>query len=176
MKDWLKWLLLGVLSIIFGVFVLGAPVVASIAVTVSTGILFLISGGAQIVAGFTAEGAMTKIFGVLLGLLMAFLGWSFLSNPLAGTLSLATLVMILFFVSGVARLLWSFQMRGTGYFLPMLLSGLLTVGLAVYLFANASVALAASLLGILLGIELLLNGIGLVFMGLFLRTAPADKA
>lgn len=175
MKDWLKWLLLGVLSIAFGVFVLGAPVVASIAVTVSTGILFLISGGAQIVGGFTAEGVMTKIFGVLLGVLMAFLGWSFLSNPLAGTLSLATLVMILFLITGIARVLWSFQMRGTGYFLPMLLSGVLTLALAVYLFTNASVALAASLLGILLGIELLLNGIGLVFLGLFLRANPQEE-
>lgn len=174
MKDWLKWLLLGVLSIAFGIFVLGAPVVASVAVTLTTGILFLVSGGAQIVGGFTAEGVMTKIFGVLLGVLMVFVGWSFLSHPLAGTLSLATVVMILFLVTGVARILWSFQMRGTGFFTPMLLSGLLTLALAIYLFANASVALAASLLGILLGIELLLNGIGLVFMGLFLRSNPAQ--
>ena len=44
MSDWVKWLLLGLLSIVFGIFVLGAPVVASIAVTVVTGVLLLISG------------------------------------------------------------------------------------------------------------------------------------
>jgi len=48
----------------------------------------------------------------------------------------------------------------------------LTLGLKLYLFLIATPELAASSLGVLLGIELLLNGIGLAFMGLFLRNAP----
>ena len=57
MSDWIKWLLLGLLSIAFGIFVLGAPVVASIAVTVVTGVLLLISGVLQVVGGFTQPGS-----------------------------------------------------------------------------------------------------------------------
>ena len=104
MKDWLKLVLLGVLSVVFGVFVLGAPVVASLAVTTMTGILFLIMGGLQVVGGFSGDGMGQKIFGILMGLIMIFLGWSFLANPLEGTISLALMVVILLAASGIVRL------------------------------------------------------------------------
>lgn len=176
MKEWVKWLLLGLLSIVFGVFVLGAPVVASIAVTVITGVLLLISGGVQTVAGFTAEGTGNKVITVLMGLLMLFLGWSFLAHPLQGTISLAMLVLILFLVSGILRIAFSFQMRGTTYFWPTLISGVLTLILAgiIWSYAAAEPAWLTQLIGILLGIELIFNGVGLVFLSLFLRN-NADK-
>jgi len=61
-------------------------------------------------------------------------------------------------------------MRDTPLFWPMLLSGAISVLLAGYIFANFF-EIAPQLLGILLGIELLLNGAGLVALALFLRTA-----
>ncbi|WP_146348318.1 HdeD family acid-resistance protein [Phaeobacter marinintestinus] len=176
MKEWVKWLLLGLLSIVFGVFVLGAPVVASIAVTVTAGVLLLISGAVQAVAGFTAEGTGNKILTILMGLLMLFLGWSFLAHPLQGTISLSMLVLILFLANGILRIVFSFQMRGTQYFWPTLLSGVLTLVLAgiIWNYAAADPAWLLQLLGILLGIELIFNGVGLVFLALFLRNAGDD--
>ncbi|MCV6587390.1 MAG: DUF308 domain-containing protein [Marinibacterium sp.] len=176
MKDWLKWVLLGVLSILFGVFALGAPIIASVAVTLSTGILFLISGGAQIVLGFGATGTGNKIFGVLLGAMMAFLGWSFIAHPLEGTLTLSLVFIILFLISGVTRMVWALQARGSEFFWPMLIMGLLTLVLAVVVLANygSEPTSLLPLLGILMGIELLLNGIGLVSLGLFLRKAQPE--
>ncbi|MFC3612499.1 HdeD family acid-resistance protein [Lutimaribacter marinistellae] len=169
MSDWLKLLLLGILSVVFGIVILGAPVVASVAITTLTGILLLIGGGAQIVGGFTVEGAWGKIFAIIMGIVMALLGWSFLSNPLAGTLSLAMVVMILFAAGGIARIILSFQMRGTQLFWPTLISGLLSLALAVYIFSNATAGLALSLLGILMGIEMLFNGFGLIFAAFFVK-------
>ncbi|GGH33406.1 Uncharacterized membrane protein HdeD, DUF308 family [Cribrihabitans marinus] len=171
MSDWLKLLLLGLLSIVFGVIVLAAPVVASVAITVLTGILLLISGGLQAIGGFTVEGALNKVLGIVMGLIMLFLGWSFLAHPLEGTLTLATVVMILFAAGGIARIILSFQMRDTQFFWPMLISGALSLLLAGYILANAGAGLALSLLGILLGIEMLFNGFGLVFASLFMRSA-----
>jgi len=55
-------------------------------------------------------------------------------------------------------------------FWPMLLSGALSVLLAGYILANFF-DIAPQLLGILLGVELLFNGAGLVALALFLRTA-----
>ncbi len=171
MKDWIKWLILGLLSIAFGIFVLGAPVVASIAVTVTTGVLLLISGGIQTVAGFTAEGVGNKILTILMGLVMLILGWSFLDHPLQGTITLSMFVLILFAVSGAARIAFSFQMRGTGFFLPTLISGLVSLVLAIVIWVNAAQdpTWLLQLLGILLGIELIFNGVGLVMLGLFQR-------
>ncbi|MGV6848498.1 MAG: HdeD family acid-resistance protein [Marinibacterium sp.] len=169
MKAWVIWLILGILSMIFGVFVLSNTVVASLAVTTVTGILFLISGGFQIVAGFTAEGAASKIFAIALGVLMVFLGISFVANPLEGTISLALLVVILLMASGVVRMVFAWRMRTTPFFWPMLLSGALSILLAGYIIANFATA-SVQILGILLGIELLFNGAGLMVLAFFLRT------
>ncbi|NVO56781.1 DUF308 domain-containing protein [Rhodobacteraceae bacterium B1Z28] len=176
MSDWVKWLLLGLLSIAFGIFVLGAPVVASVAVTVVTGVLLLISGALQVVGGFTVEGAGNKILSLIMGAVMLFLGWSFLDHPLQGTLTLATVVLILFMAGGIARIILSFQMKGTQFFWPTLISGVLSILLAGYIwsYANAEPAVLLKLLGILLGVEMLFNGIGLVFMAFFVKSAPKE--
>lgn len=170
MKTWVKWLILGVISVAFGVFVLANPVAASITVTMLAGIMFVLSGGFQIFAGFGEEGVGSKMLGIGLGLLMLVLGVSLMFHPLEGVVSLTLLVAILFAFSGVTRLITSFQMRDTPFFWPMLLSGALSVLLAGYILANFA-AVAPSLLGILLGIELLFNGIGLIMLAFFVRTA-----
>lgn len=169
MKVWTKWLILGVLSIAFGVFVLANPVAASISVTILAGILFASSGVFQIIAGFAEEGMMAKMLGIVLGFFMVLLGVSLMFNPLSGVLSLTLLVTILFAASGIARLVTAFRMRDTQFFWPMLLSGALTVLLAGYITANFF-EVAPQLLGMLLGIELLFNGAGLVVLAFFLRS------
>jgi uncharacterized membrane protein HdeD (DUF308 family) len=169
MKIWVKWLLLGLLSLVFGFFVLANPVAASVTVTVLAGIMFAAAGGIQILVGIVGEtDTGSRLLGFALGLLMLFLGASLMFRPLEGVISLATLVMIIFAASGITRLITSWQMRDTGFFWPMLLSGALSVFLAGYIAANF-LAIAPSLLGVLLGIELLFNGTGLIMLALFLR-------
>ncbi|XDA98371.1 DUF308 domain-containing protein [Sulfitobacter sp. LCG007] len=169
MKLWVKWLIAGILSILFGVFVLANPVAASFAVTVVAGVTFLLVGAVQIYAGF-GESGTGKLLGVGLGILMVLLGLSLMFEPLQGIISLATLATILIGANGILRLVTAFNMRETRIFWPMLLSGALSVLLAGYIIANFF-EIAPSLLGILLGIELLFNGSGLIAFALFLRTA-----
>lgn len=171
MKDWIKWLLLGLASIAFGVFALGNAVLASLAVTTITGALFLIIGAFQLVSAVTStESTGSRAFNGVLGALMALLGLSFLFNPLEGVVSLAMLVLILLAVSGIVRIFLASRMRSTRYFWAMLISGALSLFLAAYILVNfATVALP--LLGILLGIELLFNGVGLVVLAFFVREA-----
>ncbi len=170
MADWLKWVLVGVLSIIFGVLALNHAVIFSLAVTTVVGALFLISGLIQTVAGFWDEGMSSKAISIILGLLMAFLGFSFLVDPLSGTISLALLVTMFIAAGGVLRLVFAFRMKGSPVFWAMIVSGVLSIGLAIYILLNPAITVA--LLGILLGIELLFNGIGLVALGLWKRTHP----
>ncbi len=171
MKIWVKWLLLGLLSLVFGFFVLANPIAASVTVTVLAGIMFAAVGGIQILAGLIGETSTgSRLLGFALGLLMLFLGASLMFRPLEGVISLAALVMIIFAASGITRLITSWHMRHTRFFWPMLLSGALSVFLAGYIAANF-LAIAPSLLGVLLGIELLFNGAGLIMLALFLRLA-----
>ena len=55
-------------------------------------------------------------------------------------------------------------------FWPMLISGAASVLLAGYILANFF-EVAPQLLGILLGVELLFNGAGLIALAIFLRSA-----
>lgn len=169
MKTWLKWLLLGIVSVLFGIYALRNAVAASMAVTTLTGILFLALGAFQLIAGFSESATGHKILSIVLGVLMVLIGWSFVSNPLEGTISLALLVTILLAASGIVRLSLAYLMKQTRFFWPMLLSGALSVLLAGYILANFSIA-SVALLGILLGIELLFNGSGLIALAFFLRT------
>lgn len=168
MKEWVKWVLLGVLSVAFGIFVLANSVAASIAVATLTGILFLISGGFQIYGGWTADTTGNKLFSIALGALMVLVGASFLFNPLSGVISLALLVVIMLAVSGVVRIVFSWRMKETPFYWPMLISGALSVLLAAYILANFATA-STQLLGILLGVELIFNGAGLIVLGFFIR-------
>jgi len=171
MKPWLKWVLLGVLSIAFSIFVLGNAVAASIAVTALTGALFLVAGGVQILAGLGTEGTSQKIFTIAMGALAAFLGVSFMFNPLEGAISLSLLITILLAAGGVARIIFARRMKNTQFFWPMLISGALSILLAAYILANFSTA-SVQLLGILLGVEFLFNGISFVVLGFFLKSHP----
>ena len=164
MKLWTKWLIAGILSILFGIFVLANPVAASVAVTVVAGITFALIGGIQIFAGMGSDETGSKIMGIGLGVLMILLGISLLFRPLEGILSLATVG-----ANGLLRLMTSWQMRQTPMFWPMLISGAVSILLAGYILANFF-EVAPQLLGILLGVELLFNGAGLIALALFLRT------
>lgn len=168
MNTWVKWLTLGLLTAVFGLLALGDAVAASVAVTLVTGILFVIAGAGQIIVGLGEPGGGHKIISVLLGIVMVLLGISFIKNPLEGTMSLALVVTILIAAGGIIRLFLAFAMRQTPYFWTGLLSGALSVLLAGYILANFA-ATSTSLLGILLGIELLFSGAGMIAFALFLR-------
>lgn len=169
MSDWMKWLLLGLLSVFFGILVLGNAAIATMAITTLTGAMLLAAGGFQIAGGVSTAGSTgSRILGILIGLLMGFLGVNFLFNPLEGAISLTLLVMLLLAASGTLRTLFSWRMRETAFFWPMLLSGALSLLLAGYIFANFAAA-TLTLLGVMLGIELLLNGTGLMIFAFAMR-------
>ncbi|MCB1388829.1 MAG: DUF308 domain-containing protein [Rhodobacteraceae bacterium] len=167
MSEWVKWLLLGLLSVVFGVIVLGAPIVASMAITTLTGFLLIISGVLQFIAAFSAEGTGNRFLGWIMGLILAFLGWSFLAHPLAGIVTLATVVLILLAAGGLVRIILAFQMRGTQFFWPTLFSGIVSLGLAIYVWSTPGATVA--ILGILLGVEMLVNGFGLIFLSMHIK-------
>lgn len=173
MRLWVKWLLLGLISLLFGFFVLANPIAASVAVTVLAGIMFGLIGAAQIYAGISSDQTSGKYLGIGLGALMLLLGISLMFRPLEGILSLATIATILIAANGALRIATSWQMRDTPMFWPMLVSGALSVLLAGYIVAHFF-EIAPQLLGILLGVELLFNGAGLMALAIFLRTVKGE--
>ena len=170
MSPWIKWLALGIVTILLGLVALNHAVLTSLAVTTFVGALLILGGVLQAVGGVAEAGAWSKIFGIALGVLMALLGVSFLSNPLAGTISLALVVTVFIAAGGILRLIFAWRLRGEPAFWLMLISGALSLLLAGYILANPGVTIA--LLGILLGIELIFSGAGLIALALWLRRNP----
>lgn len=171
MKESLKWILLGLLSMAFGLYVLGNAYIASVAVAWVIGVLLLVAGVMQVFASFASEDSTGwKLISILLGILTAYVGLSFLYNPFAGVISLTMVVLIFFMAAGIARTIFAFTIRDTTFFWPMIVTGILSILLAGYLWMNFA-DVVGPLLGTLMGIEMLLDGFGLVVMGFYSRSA-----
>ncbi|MEY8120716.1 MULTISPECIES: HdeD family acid-resistance protein [unclassified Falsihalocynthiibacter] len=174
MKDSLKFFLLGLLTFVFGGTVLANATAASMAVVTLTGILLLLAGVFQIALGFWAQGTGSKAFSWGLGALTLFLGWSFLENPLEGVVSLTTILLILFAAAGLLQIMFAMRVKGTPFFWGLLLSGALSLILALVLLSSSEASM--TLLGILLGFQLLSGGASLFMIGMTLRKSEVSSA
>lgn len=168
MKRSTWWMIGGLLSLIGGVLALLNPFAGSLAAVALAGWAFLILGLLQIIAVFTAHGAGSKIWFGLLGLVSTYLGISLFSNPLAGVLTLALAVALLLIISGVTRLIASFEFRGTTAFWLLLLSSAISILLGCMILSDYPMS-AMSILGILLGVELIFSGISLISLSGFAK-------
>lgn len=162
-----KYFWLGVLTMALGTVVLFNAVIASAAIVTVTGIFLLLGGALQIALGVWAEGLGTKLLTWGLGALTAFLGWSFMANPLAGIISLSTFLLILLAASGIVQILFAFRVRGTRFFWLLLLAGSVSVVLAIIILSLPGATL--TLLGTLLGVQMLSAGASLTMMGRFFK-------
>ncbi len=166
------WGLFGLISIAGGVLALMNPFGATLAATVIAGWMFILIGALQIIGTFTDKDAIGKIWMILLGVLAIWVGISILQHPLAGMISLTMVVAISFLVAGVFKLILAFSLEDRRFFWLILLSGAVSVLLAIMIFSNFPQA-AATVLGILLGIELISNGATLLAVSMSARPSEA---
>ena len=174
MRAWLMPLIVGILMVVGGIVALFNPFAASLTVEQIAGWFFLFAGLLQVVSLFQADGWGQRLWALILALALLWLGISLLFNPLAGVVTLTVMVAIMFLAIGIAKLWFSLALRGTAYFWPVLLSGALSVILAIMVFTNLPQS-AAVLLGVMLAIELISSGATLIAYALYVRTAPAAR-
>ena len=155
------WLVVGIISILGGIFALFNPLSATLAAEQIAGFLFLFVGILQFVALFTVRTAGAKLFAAIGGIIGVLLGFELLTQPMQGILTLTMVVAILFMITGVVRTLSAFALRGTGAFVPVLFSGIISIILAIMIFAGYPES-STYILGVLLAIELISNGLSLV--------------
>ena len=158
----------GLLLLLGGIVALAFPLPASLAITLFTGVIFIIGGASSLYAGVFGTFLPGRIWVLLSGLLSLVLGVWLVADPLAGLVSLTLAAGILFLLSGIGRLALAFSLRGSHGFWLVLLSGLISAGLGVYVLANLDQT-SPILLGTLLAIELLSVGAAFLSLGLALR-------
>jgi uncharacterized membrane protein HdeD (DUF308 family) len=150
---------IGALAVLAGLYSLIInPYPASFAAALLAGWSFIILGVLQIIAAFSIEGGGRKLWAFILGAAATLAGIMIVGDPLKGAIALSIVVGVSFILSGIAKMFLGFTIAGGGFRWLLVLSGLLSVILGVIVFSDFPVS-AVSVLGILLGIELLLNGI-----------------
>lgn len=165
MQNWILWVIVGILSVVAGIFALANPMAATLTAEQLAGWMFLFIGILQVISAFRAEGFGAKIWAALLGAVGVVLGVMLLGNPLQGVVALTVVVATLFLGLGIAKILASYSLRNTPFFWAVLISGALSVVLAIMIFGNFPASVVATL-GILLAIELLSNGIATIALAL----------
>jgi uncharacterized membrane protein HdeD (DUF308 family) len=151
-------IIVGLFSALAGLYALFNPFPATLAATLIAGWSFLILGALEVVAAFRATGWGGRIWAVVLGVLSVVIGVQILGNPLAGVVTLTFAVAILFLATGVAKVVLGIGLKGSEYRWPVLLSGAASVVLGLMILRNFPES-GAWALGLLLGVELLSNGI-----------------
>lgn len=172
MKNRSLLIILGIITVIAGFFAILDPMAGSIAVTLITGWSFLLIGVLQIIAVFRETDWGDRIWSLILAVLAILAGVSLLGNPLAGVMSLTYLLAILFVVSGVFKIIAALGMRPGNWKWLVLLSGVLSAGLGILIFANFAEA-AMTTLGLLLGIQLISDGASM--LGLAFAAEPSER-
>lgn len=148
------------LMILAGILALIFPAISSVAIVLFLGWLLIFSGILQAVSLIDARHVphfWLQLVSVVLSVLVGIL---FLRNPGAGLLTLTLLLIVFFMVEGISKVIFSLTIRPFPNWGWVFASGVISILLAFYLWANTPVT-AIWLLGVLLGIELICEGAAL---------------
>jgi uncharacterized membrane protein HdeD (DUF308 family) len=160
--------------VILGMAAIVVPVIATLAVTLVIGWLFLIAGGVGLVTTFWMRQAPGFWWALLSAVVSIVAGALLLRWPITGTVSL-TLVLISFFViEGILTIMYAIEHRAqlSSRWGWMLASGVVDLILAGIIFAGLPET-AAWALGLLVGINLVFGGTAMIGMAIAARH-PAD--
>ena len=110
-EHWVLFLVEGIVLVLLGLLAIVIPPLATLAVTILIGWLFLISGVVGLVTTFWAKGApgfwwslVSAIIGIVAGVIL--LAW-----PISGTVSLTLVLIVFFIIEGVASIMYGIEHR-----------------------------------------------------------------
>jgi uncharacterized membrane protein HdeD (DUF308 family) len=171
-EHWVLFLVEGVVLLVLGATAVVLPPIATLAVTILLGWLFLVSG---IIGLFTtywmrhAPGFWWSLLSAVLGIVV---GAMLLASPLTGAFSLTLVLVAFFLVEGAASIMFALDHKRelSGQWGWMLASGIIDLALAIMIFAGLP-STAAWAVGLLVGINMIFGGAALIAMALHARTA-----
>jgi uncharacterized membrane protein HdeD (DUF308 family) len=161
-----SWLIpLAIVMIGLGIFAAIFPLFAALDSTLFFGLVFIFAGIIQIFYALQSWGISQIIWKLILGCSYIIAGVFIAIYPLSGIFSIFNLVLgSTIFVQGIIRVFLSLQMRRTianwGW---MLLSGIIGIIFGIHIWSSSLLS-AAWLIGILIGINLLFDGVWMLMM------------
>ena len=169
-EHWVLFLVEGVVLLVLGATAVVLPPIATLAVTILFGWLFLVSGIVGLVTSFwmrQAPGFWWSLLSAVLGIVV---GAMLLGSPVTGAFSL-TLVLIAFFsIEGAVSIMFALDHRRelSGQWGWMLMSGIIDLALALMILTGLP-STAVWAVGLLVGINMIFGGVALIAMALHAR-------
>src|ERR1700733_11325123 len=169
---WKAFLFEGILLAVLGLAAIIVPPLASLAVTIFLGWMFLISGIAGLFVTFWARQMPGFWWSLISAALGIFVGLVLLARPVQGVLTLTIVVGAYFLAEGVTSIMYALEHRRE---LSERWSWLLVAGIVDIVIAGLSISgLPGSALwaiGLLAGVNLLFGGAALIGTALAVRKA-----
>jgi uncharacterized membrane protein HdeD (DUF308 family) len=162
---WRLMMFQGVAMIILGILAVAAPAIATIAIDIYVGWLFLFSGVIGLIALFSSHDIPAFLWSLITAALSFALGVLLIWKPIEGALSLTFILTAFFLVEGVFQIATSLVYRdslpGTwGWMLASGVSDLLLVAIIVLGWPASGIWV----LGLLVGFNLIMSGWAIVMM------------
>jgi uncharacterized membrane protein HdeD (DUF308 family) len=139
------------------------PVATSAALVMLLGWLMIFGGLVQAVSLISARHLPHFWLQAISVVLFCVVGYLFLTRSSAGLLTLTSLLVVLFAAEGVAKIVFALTIRPLRNWVWVFASGMLGLGLAIFLGAQMS-NVAVWLLGVLLGIGLISEGVAITML------------
>jgi uncharacterized membrane protein HdeD (DUF308 family) len=165
-KSWKLLLTAGIISAVLGAIAIIVPPLASVTITLLVGILLLIGAVAYVAEAISRGTTGHRIWSFIVAIIYVIAGVWLIVNPAEGTITLTWVLAIFFLVIGIFRILAGIQARGkvpnAGW---TIVNGILAVIIALLVIANLPSS-AAWAIGLLVGIQLLFDGIMMITAGM----------
>ena len=159
-----RFYLIGGLMTLLGIIALAMPLLVSFAIETLIGIILMVTALSQAIASYRGFADGDKPWQEVIMTIIAFVaGFIFLAKPMAGALTIAFLLSFYFFLEGIFKLLEYFALRKIYGSIWMLFSGIIALFLAFAMWNN--LITAASMIGIVFGVNLLFGGISFLLIG-----------
>ena len=171
-EHWKAFLLEGILLAILGLGAIIVPQLASLAITIFLGWIFLIAGIGGLIITFWARQMPGFWWSLISAALAVLAGLILLARPVQGVLTLTIVVGAYFLAEGVATIMYALEHRRelSGRWSWLLVAGLMDILISFIIIAGLPGS-AEWALGLLVGINLLFGGTTLIGMALAARNA-----
>ena len=169
---WKAFLFEGILLAVLGLAAMIVPPLASLAVTIFLGWMFLISGIGGLIITFWARHMPGFWWSLISAALAVLAGMILLARPIQGVLTLTIVVGAYFLAEGVATIMYALEHRRelSGRWSWMLIAGLMDLLIAAIIITGLPGS-ALWAIGLLVGINLLFGGATLIGVALAARNA-----
>ena len=169
---WKAFLFEGILLAVLGLAAMIVPPLASLAVAIFLGWMFLISGIAGLVVTYWARAMPGFWWSLVSAALAVFAGLVLLARPGQGVLTLTIVVGLYFLVEGITTIMYAREHRRelSERWSWLLVSGVMDILISCLIISGLPGS-AEWAIGLLVGINLVLGGASLVGMALAARKA-----